>query len=327
MTQAVLALHGGAGTIARQRMTADKERAYTDAIAGILARGQALLAGGAAALDVVTQVVVLLEDCPLFNAGHGAVYTSAATHELDAAIMDGSTLAAGAVAGVRSVRNPVLAARAVMLDSPFVLLAGEGADAFARERRLALVGSDYFGTPERLEQLRRMQREGGMKLALDHDGADRVAQAAANSANAPLDPDSKHGTVGAVACDVHGHVAAASSTGGMTNKRPGRIGDTPVIGAGCYANDRTAAVAATGTGEAFLRGVAAYDVSALMEYAGLSLQQACERVIHEKMPALRGSGGLVAVNARGEVAMPFNTEGMYRGEVRPGSAPVVSIYR
>ncbi|MBA2673130.1 isoaspartyl peptidase/L-asparaginase, partial [Ramlibacter sp.] len=225
-------------------------------------------------------------------------------------------------------RNPVLAARAVMLESPHVLLAGDSADAFARERGLVLVDSAYFGTPERLEQLRRVQRERGTAPALDHDGADRVAHAAAKAGqHAPLDPDTKHGTVGAVACDVHGHVAAASSTGGMTNKRPGRIGDTPIIGAGCYASDRTAAVAATGTGEAFLRGVAAYDVSALMEYAGLSLQQACARVIHDKMPALGGSGGLVAVNARGEVAMPFNTDGMYRGEVRPGSAPVVSIYR
>lgn len=324
MTQAVLALHGGAGTIARARMTASKERAYTDAITSILQAGQALLAAGAPALDVVTQVAVLLEDCPLFNAGHGAVYTSAGTHELDAAVMDGRSLAAGAVAGLRTVRNPVLAARAVMAQSPHVLLAGEGADAFAREQGLALVDASYYGTPERLEQLHRA-RQGGAAPVLDHDGADRVAQAA--QAGAPIDPDTKHGTVGAVACDVHGHVAAASSTGGMTNKRPGRIGDTPIIGAGCYANDRTAAVAATGTGEAFLRGVAAYDVSALMEYAGLTLQQACDRVIHEKLPALGGSGGLVAVNARGELAMPFNTEGMYRGEVRVGSAPVVGIYR
>ncbi|MDB5893173.1 MAG: beta-aspartyl-peptidase [Rhodoferax sp.] len=328
----VIAIHGGAGTILRAAMDPALEQRYRDALRDILDAGAALLAAGAPALDAVTEAVRLLEECPLFNAGKGAVYTEAGGHELDASVMDGATLQAGAVAGVTRVRNPVLAARAVMEHSGHVLMAGPAAQDFVAPYGVELVDPSWFDTPERHAQLlRARQAEGGAML--DHDGATAEATAQVNASAdadpradaAPIDPDRKFGTVGAVAMDGQGRLAAATSTGGMTNKRVGRVGDTPVIGAGCYANDRVA-VSCTGSGEMFIRAVAAYDVSALMEYAGLSLQEAAHRVVDDKLMRIDGRGGLIAVDARGEVCMPFNTEGMYRGYARVGQPPVCSIY-
>ena len=314
----VIAIHGGAGTILRSAMGARQEEEYQSALTAILEAGSALLAAGAPALEAVTEAVRLLEECPLFNAGKGAVYTEAGGHELDASVMDGATLSAGAVAGLTRVRNPVLAARVVMQQSGHVLMIGDAAQDFVARHGVALVEPDWFDTPERHAQLLRAQQAAGGAV-LDHDGATLAAEAA------PIDPDRKFGTVGAVAMDMHGRLAAATSTGGMTNKRVGRVGDSPVIGAGCYANDRVA-VSCTGSGEMFIRAVAAYDVSALMEYAGLSLQEAAHRVVDEKLMRIDGRGGLIAVDTRGEVSMPFNTEGMYRGYARVGEPVVCAIY-
>jgi len=326
MIQPVIAIHGGAGAMSRAAMTAEKEQEYLSALHGILEAGQAVLARGGSALDAVTEAVRLLEDCPLFNAGHGAVFTSAGTHELDACIMDGATLRSGAIANVDCVRNPVLAARKVMEQSKHVLFVGKGAEAFAREQGLEIVDPSYFSTEARREQLLRVQRETPEAAVLDHDGQALVAGVRPAPAD-PLDPDRKYGTVGAVAVDAQGNLAAATSTGGVTNKQVGRVGDAPLVGAGCYASNRTCAVSTTGTGEMFIRMVAAYDVAAQMEYAGVSLQVAADRVVHDKLPTIAGQGGLIAVDAQGNVALPFNTEGMYRGYARVGEAPVTAIYR
>jgi len=333
MTQAVLAIHGGAGTMARVDASDEKRIAYEKALDEILRKAGRILEDGGSALDAVTEAVRLLEECTLFNAGHGAVFTSAGTHELDAAIMDGSNLKSGAVTGLRTIRNPVLAARAVMERSQHVMFTSEGAEAFARAQGLECVAPDFFSTPLRREQLERVQRANSGQTALDHDvrasgaSGENGGVPLAFSGAAPLDEDRKLGTVGAVAVDRHGNLAAATSTGGMTNKQPGRVGDSPIIGAGCYANNRTCAVSTTGTGEMFIRMVAAHDISARMEYAGASLEAAAHTVMHEMLPKIDGRGGLVAVDAQGNVSMPFNTEGMYRGYIRPGQAPVVAIYK
>jgi beta-aspartyl-peptidase (threonine type) len=320
MNNPVIAIHGGAGTLSRASISAEQQAGYRAALDEILRSAQALLADGASALDVVTEAVRQLEECPLFNAGRGAVYTADGRHELDACVMRGSDLAAGSVAGVRTLRNPILAARAVLEAGGPVLLIGPGAEHFAAERGCETVAPEWFDTPHRLAQLQAMQATDG--VALDHDTSSHEAP----TAPAPLDERAKFGTVGAVALDAHGHLAAATSTGGMTNKRPGRVGDSPLVGAGCYANDRTVAVSCTGVGEAFMRGLAAYDVSALVEYVGLPLRFAARRVVMDKLPPLGGRGGLIAVDARGNIALPFNTEGMYRGWARAGEAPVSAIY-
>lgn len=311
MGTAVIAIHGGAGAISREQMGAEQEQHYIQTLSEIVEAGQKILADGGSALDAVTEAVRLLEECPLFNAGIGSVFTRDATHELDACIMDGASLAAGAVAGVSRLRNPVLAARLVMEQSPHVLLTGEGAEQFAANLGMPWVEPSLFSTPERRAQLDLAQGN----IVLDHD------------IRAPLDPDRKFGTVGAVALDLHGNLAAATSTGGMTNKLPGRVGDSPLPGAGCYANNANAAISCTGTGELFIRTLAAYDIAALMEYRGLSLQQATERVIMEKIPMLGGSGGVIAVDNQGNVALPFNSEGMYRAFAHVGDAPTVGIYQ
>ena len=321
MQQAVIAIHGGAGTITREAMDPAREREYTEALEHVLRAGQRILANGGSALDAVTEAVRLLEECPLFNAGKGAVLTHAGTYELDAAVMDGATRDAGAVACVTRLRNPVLAARAVLDHSEHVLFAGTGAEEFAAAQGLELVEQDYYFTQARHEQWQCARSTAGMAL-LDHDAA---ALAARNKPADPIDPDSKFGTVGAVACDSRGNLAAATSTGGVTNKRVGRVGDTPVIGAGCYADD-VVAVSATGTGEMFIRTVAAHDVSAQMRYAGLPLEESARRVVMEKLVAIEGRGGLIAVDRDGNVTLPFNTEGMYRGFARVGEAVSVSIY-
>jgi len=326
MIQPVIAIHGGAGAMSRAAMSPEKEQEYLAALNDILAAGQAVLAAGGSALDAVTEAVRRLEDCPLFNAGHGAVFTSAGTHELDASIMDGATVRCGAIANVTCVRNPVLAARAVMEHSKHVFFVGPGAEDFARAQQLELVDPSYFSTDARREQLQRVQRENPDAAVLDHDGQALVARGQPAPAD-PLDADKKFGTVGAVAVDAQGNVAAATSTGGITNKQVGRVGDAPLIGAGCYASNRSCAVSTTGTGEMFIRAVAAYDVAAQMEYGGASLQAAADRVVFDTLPAIQGKGGLIAVDTRGNVVLPFNTEGMYRGYARVGEPPVAAIYR
>jgi beta-aspartyl-peptidase (threonine type) len=324
-TVPTIVIHGGAGTILRSAMNTEQEQAYHDAMKMVLSAAQKILADDGSALDAVTLAVSLLEDCPLFNAGKGAVFTHAGTHELDASIMNGATLAAGAVANVTHVRNPILAARAVMEHSEHILLVGTGAEDFVAVQGVAMVDPAYFHTDARHTQWLQAREQGGM-LSLDHDVS--IQSAGKLSVEiAPIDPDDKFGTVGAVALDCHGNLAAATSTGGMTNKRVGRIGDSPLIGAGCYANNRTAAVSATGTGEAFMRTVAAYDISARMDYAGLSLEDAARQVVMDLLPRYQGRGGLIAIDALGNLTMPFNTEGMYRGFAKVGDVPVTAIYR
>ncbi len=315
----VLALHGGAGTIRRDSMSAEMAASYRAALTAILADGAERLARGDAAMDVATEAVRRLEECELFNAGKGAVYTADERHELDASVMDGRDRAAGAVAGVTRVRNPVLAARAVMAHSGHVMLIGPAAEAFAFEQGLERVEPTWFGTPQRLAQLRKAQAS-AMGQVLDHDGQQAVD-------GGPIDEKTKFGTVGAVVRDAAGHLAAATSTGGMTNKRPGRVGDSPILGAGCYADDRSVAVSCTGTGEAFIRAAAAHEVGALMRIGGLSLAEAASRVVFEELPPVGGDGGLIAVDTLGNVWLGFNTEGMYRGWVEAGGAPVVGVYR
>lgn len=316
----VIAIHGGAGTITRADLDAEMEGAYHAALDAALRSGQRVLEQGGSALDAVSEAVFSMEECPLFNAGRGAVFTQAGTHELDASIMDGRTLAAGAVACVKSLRNPILAARRVMEDGRHVLLAGEGAEAFARDAGLEIVPPDHYFTEARHAQWQRALAEGRIGL-LDHD-----AQALAARPE-PIDAERKMGTVGAVALDAHGNLAAATSTGGVTNKLPGRVGDSPLIGAGCYADNQSVAVSCTGSGEMFIRLLAAYDVSALMRYRGLPLAEACAQVVMEKLPAINGRGGLIAVDAKGRVCLPFNTEGMYRGSAHAGGPRRTAIYR
>ncbi|MEE8727907.1 MAG: isoaspartyl peptidase/L-asparaginase [Rahnella inusitata] len=314
----VIAIHGGAGAITRASMSAEKEQHYLAELERIVSSGQAILAAGGSALDAVTEAVRLLEECPLFNAGKGAVFTHQGTHELDACIMDGRTLDAGAISCVNHIRNPILTARKVLEVSPHVMFTGAGAETFAREQGQEMVGAEYFFTQERYDQLQRaIAADSG--VLLDHDGASQSGD--------PLDPERKFGTVGAVAMDALGNLAAATSTGGMTNKQAGRVGDSPIIGAGCYASNHTVAISSTGTGEVFMRTVAAYDVAALIEYAGLSLEEATHKVVQEKLLPLGGIGGMIAVDRFGNVALPFNSEGMYRGFARVGDAPSVSIYR
>lgn len=312
MGKAVIAIHGGAGAITRALLSQEQELRYIQALSDIVETGQRMLEDGRSALDVVTEAVRLLEECPLFNAGIGAVYTRDETHELDACVMDGNTLNAGAVAGVSHLRNPILAARLVMEHSPHVMMIGEGAENFAIAQGMERVSADIFSTPERYAQLLAAQSAG--ETVLDHSAT-------------PLDENNKMGTVGAVALDMFGNLAAATSTGGMTNKLPGWVGDSPLVGAGCYANNASVAVSCTGTGEVFIRALAAYDIAALMDYGGLSLSEACERVVMEKLPALGGSGGLIAVDHEGNVALPFNSEGMYRAWGYAGDTPTTGIYR
>jgi isoaspartyl peptidase/L-asparaginase-like protein (Ntn-hydrolase superfamily) len=296
----VIAVHGGAGTVNRARMTERRERDFRAALTNALNAGHAVLANGGTSLDAVVAAVLVLEDSPLFNAGRGAVFNAAGRHELDAAVMDGATSRAGAVAAVRRVKNPVLAARAVMERTPHVLLVGAAADRFAGRAGVPLVASDYFSTPAR---------------------AVALARARANAAATAAD---RHGTVGAVALDRAGNLAAATSTGGYTNKLPGRVGDTPLVGAGTYAENATCAVSATGTGELFMRTVAAHDVAARMRYQGASLREAASAAL-ERVTALGGDGGLIAVDSAGNVAMPFVSEGMYRGTAIDGRLEV-AIY-
>ena len=322
MNKSVIVIHGGAGTISSNTVSPEKEQEYHSALRDILLASQQLLAEGASAVDAVTLAVTLLEDCPLFNAGKGAVFTHAETHEMDAAIMDGRDLRAGAVSCVSHIQHPIQAARAVMEHSQHVLFVGEGAETFARQHDLPLVASDYFSTSARRQQLQRVKQSSGDAVLLDHSAASLQEHA-----STPINEDKKFGTVGAVALDSYGNLAAATSTGGMTNKQPGRVGDSPILGAGTYADNQTAAVSCTGSGEMFMRRVTAYDLCALMEYADLSLEQASTKVIMEKLPAIGGEGGLIAVDIKGNISLPFNSEGMYRGFAYVGGEVTTAIFR
>ena len=306
MKNFTIAIHGGAGTILKSSMTIEKENAYNSALRESLETGYQILAKGKSALDAVEAAVISLENCPLFNAGKGAVFTHDGKHEMDASIMEGKHLNAGAVAGLKNVKNPVGLARLVMEKSEHVLMSGAGAEDFARSLNVPFESDDYFFVQQRYDQLMEMHKSG--KTSLDHA------------------PEKKFGTVGAVALDQNGNLAAATSTGGMTNKQYGRIGDTPVIGAGTYANNKTCAVSCTGHGEFFLRAVVAYDVSCLMEYKGMSLDQACNHVVKEKLVALGGEGGLIAIDAAGNFSLTFNSEGMYRGMRNSEGKSIVAIY-
>ena len=297
MPKTALAIHGGAGTLERSAMTPAKEAEYSEALRNALRAGDEVLRHGGDALTAVELAVRSLEDCPLFNAGRGAVFTHSKSHELDASIMDGKTLSAGAVAGVNGIANPIQLARAVMEKSNHVLLAGKGALDFAASLGFETKPEDYFFSEFRYNQLMQVIHEEGSFL--DHSVSG--------------DPnEKKFGTVGAVARDMDGNLAAATSTGGMTNKRFGRIGDTPIIGAGTYANNATCAVSCTGHGEFFIRSVVAYDISCLIEYGGLSLEEACIRVVNSKLVERGGEGGLIAVDRFGNISLPFNSTGMYR---------------
>lgn len=305
-----LAIHGGAGTILRSQMTEEKEAQYKQALAVALNKGYTVLATGGSALEAVKDAVVSLENNELFNAGKGAVFTNAGTHELDASIMDGKTLAAGAVGAVKNVRNPILLADLIMTQSGHVFLGGEGALDFARSMGVDIVADDYFYNEFRYQQWKKAQEED--RVALDH--------------NVGVGDEKKFGTVGAVAVDQYGNLAAGTSTGGMTNKKFGRMGDTPVIGSGTYANNKTCAISCTGHGEIFLQAVAAYDVSALMEYKGMSLQAAMEEVVNHKLVKMQGEGGMIGVDRHGNCAMIFNSEGMYRGMKSSDGREEVWIY-
>ncbi|GAA3950334.1 isoaspartyl peptidase/L-asparaginase [Hymenobacter algoricola] len=318
-----LALHGGAGTISRTLMTPAAELAYRQALQVATEAGYAVLRQGGPALDAVETAVRSLEDCPLFNAGKGAVFTHEGHHEMDAAIMDGRDRAAGAVAGARTVQNPIRVARLVMEKTDHVLLAHPGNDELAREHGLPTQPAEYFFTEHRFAQLQEALADG--KMRLDH--SDAKAPQAGPAALADEDPKKKMGTVGAVARDQHGNLAAATSTGGMTNKRYSRIGDSPIIGAGTFADNRTCAISCTGHGEFFLRAVVAHDISCLMDYRGLSLAEACRVVVHDKLAPAGGEGGLVAVDGFGNMALPFNSDGMYRASLSSESPLYVGIYK
>ena len=308
-----LAIHGGAGTIERSKITPEKEREYRVGLERALTAGYKILERGGSSLDATEAAVRVLEDDPHFNAGRGSVFTSAGTNEMDASIMDGKTLRAGAVGSLQHIKNPVSLARLVMEKSPHVMLDCAGAETFAKANGMELVDQKYFFTQERWDALQKMK------------AAEKQRASGVGKSFIITDQD-RHGTVGAVALDKDGNLAAATSTGGTTNKLPGRIGDTPVIGAGTYANNQTCAVSCTGDGEYFIRAAAAHDVSALMEYRGVKLQEAAQTAL-DAVKKLGGTGGLIAIDKIGEIALRFNTNGMYRGYVDPNGKFVVEIYK
>ena len=308
-----LAVHGGAGTIERSKLTLEKEREYRAGLERALTAGYEILKGGGSSLDATEAAVRVLEDDPHFNAGRGSVFTSAGTNEMDASIMDGKTLKAGAVGSVQHIKNPISLARLVMEKSPHVMLDCAGAEAFARSNGMELVDQKCFFTQERWDALQKIK------------AAEKNRVNGAGTSFLITDQD-RHGTVGAVALDKDGNLAAATSTGGTTNKLPGRIGDTPVIGAGTYANNKTCAVSCTGDGEYFIRAAAAHEVSALMQYRGMKLLEAAQTAL-EAVQKLGGTGGLIAIDSNGDICLPFNTNGMYRGYVDPDGKYFVEIYR
>jgi L-asparaginase / beta-aspartyl-peptidase len=304
-----IAVHGGAGTILRNDLTAEKEATYRMGLKNALFAGNIILENGGSSLDAVEAVVKSLEDFPLFNAGRGSVFSHDGLQEMDASIMDGKNLSAGSVCNVRNIKNPVSLARKVMEKTQHVMLSGMGAMEFAKNISMELMPDEYFFSEERFNQWQKRKNE--TTAHLDHNVSFK---------------EKKFGTVGAVALDKNGNLAAATSTGGMTNKHAGRVGDTPIIGSGTYANNKTCAVSCTGDGEFFMRAVVAYDISCLMEYKNFSLQQACNYVVMDKLKKMGGEGGLIALDKKGNIEMPFNSAGMYRGMKKPGEDFIVKIY-
>jgi L-asparaginase / beta-aspartyl-peptidase len=319
----VLVIHGGAGTILKSQMTPEREKAYLDAMNQALQTGYDILQKGGSSLDAVEACVRNMEDNPLFNAGKGAVFTNEGKNELDAAIMDGRSLAAGSVAGVTVIKNPISAARAVMEKSEHVIMVGQGAEKFAKQQGLEIVDPSYFHTESRWK---------GLQRAKALDSLKQIKQDSANkkTSSAEIEEElrkQKYGTVGAVALDRYGNLAAATSTGGMTNKRFGRVGDAPIIGAGTYANNKTGAFSGTGWGEFYIRLVLAKSISDMMEFGKMNLKDAADEMVMKRLPALGGDGGLIAVDKDGNIAMPFCTEGMYRGHINNKGERVVKIYK
>ncbi|RYZ21077.1 MAG: isoaspartyl peptidase/L-asparaginase [Chitinophagaceae bacterium] len=314
MSLLTIAIHGGAGTILRSDMTPELEAEYTQGLSDALAAGYALLEKGAAALDAVAAACVVLEDHVLFNAGRGSVFTKEGRHEMDAALMEGRMRGAGAVTGVRNLRNPILLAHRVMTETQHVFLSGDGAMEFAREQGMDFEGDEYFFSQTRWDQWQSVRHTD--RVLIDHTNEYKDEY-----------PDKKFGTIGAVACDAQGNIAAGTSTGGMTNKQWGRIGDSPMIGAGTWADNRTCAISCTGHGELFIKAVAAYDVACLMEYKGMSLQEAMHTVVNEKLVSIGGEGGMIGVDAQGNHALLFNSEGMYRGVWNSNGLREIGIYK
>jgi L-asparaginase / beta-aspartyl-peptidase len=310
-----IVIHGGAGTILKEDMTPELEAAYTKALDDALTGGYAVLEEGGSAVNAVKAAIVILEDNLLFNAGRGSVFTKKGVQEMDAAIMDGKDREAGAVAAVRNVRNPIELAAEVMLHSNHVFLSGKGANDFAIKQGIKLEPDEFFFSQFRYDQWKAMRDSDNYSLDHTHQGLEELMK------------DKKFGTVGAAACDVNGNIAAGTSTGGMTNKKYGRIGDSPVLGAGTYANNTTCAISCTGHGEPFIKAVAAYDVAAHMEYKGMSLQDAMHEVVHKKLIALDGEGGMIGVDAQGNVSMQFNSAGMYRAMQNSKGEKVIGIYK
>jgi beta-aspartyl-peptidase (threonine type) len=315
MSNITLVIHGGAGTILKEDMTPELEKAYLKALEDGLTAGYAVLEEGGTAVNAIKAAVVVMEDNLLFNAGRGSVFTKKGLQELDAAIMDGRNLSAGAVAAVRNVRNPIELATEVMLQSNHVFLSGKGANDFAIKQGVKLEPDEYFFSQFRYDQWKAIRDSDNYSLDHTFQTVDELMK------------DKKFGTVGAVACDVNGNIAAATSTGGMTNKKYGRIGDTPIIGSGTYANNKTCAISCTGHGEMFIRAVAAYDVSCLMEYKNFSLQEAMQTVVFDKLVEIGGEGGMIGVDAQGNCAMMFNSAGMYRAAKDSKGLYEIAIYK
>ncbi len=313
MQNYALAIHGGAGTILKSTMSPEKELAYKNGLQDAIEAGESILKSGGSAFDAVETAIIKLENNPLFNAGKGAVFTNNGTHEMDASIMNGKDLMAGAIAGVQGVKNPIALARAVMEQSEHVLLTGNGAMEFAKKVNAQFENEDYFFVQLRYDQLQQAKQSNSM--ILDHT-EDKIEHG-----------EKKFGTVGCVALDLNGNLAAGTSTGGMTNKKFGRVGDSSIIGAGTYANNNTCAISCTGHGELFIRSVVAYDISCLMEYKNLSLKEACDIVVMDKLVKIGGEGGLIALDAKGNIVLPFNSEGMYRASKKQNEDIFIGIYK
>ena len=313
MNKYAIAIHGGAGTILKSTMTPEKEKAYLDGLKNAIESGETILKNGGSSLEAVEKAIRSLEDNPLFNAGKGAVFSNSGKNEMDASIMNGEDLSAGAVAGISNIKNPISLAKGIMQKSEHVFLTGNGAIEFAKSIDSEFEEDAYFFEQMRFDQLQQAKQSDG--VFLDHT-TDKFENG-----------EKKFGTVGAVALDIHGNLAAGTSTGGMTNKKFGRVGDSPIIGAGTYANNETCAISCTGHGEFFIRSVVAYDISCLMEYKGLSLKEACDFVVMDKLVKIGGEGGLIAIDKNGNIEMPFNSEGMYRAKKSNDGELFIKIYK
>ncbi|WP_444997700.1 isoaspartyl peptidase/L-asparaginase family protein [Aliikangiella sp. IMCC44359] len=319
-----IAIHGGAGTILKSNMTPELEKAYHAKLAEALKAGHAILKKGGTSVEAVQAAIIVMEDSPLFNAGKGAVYTHHKTNELDASIMEGKTLNAGAVSGVSTVKNPIKLAAEVMTNSKHVMLSGAGAEKFAKKQSLEIVPPEYFKTERRWNQLLRVLKKDPDATALSEDKTDKQASVTTNKI---WPDDNKFGTVGAVALDQFGNLAAGTSTGGMTNKKYGRIGDSPIIGAGTYADNKACAISATGHGEYFIRAAVAHDICARVLYKNISLDKAADEVIQQKLVKMGGDGGIVGMSPKGEPIFSFNSEGMYRGYIDKNGKVYTGIFK